>query len=250
MKKSRVFLYSSLLMLGFSCGGSNETVKPNENDSTLQKENCNSEEVEKPDINLINANLLGHSIKGWTFSKLEEFVNINELSSEIKKNKANTCLDDELIIQIKGDFKDHTDDKEYTGEYVVYYILDKSLTWKFRDVTGTITKVIKSSKDFSIDYDLEIQEIQLQCEYCGDIKTNLEFAFPEMDFSIYDYPNHMSDKWESHKKAIIKEIDPWRGLRGFGNFANYSCPARDKSRGHNYYKKNVFLNNQKKVFED
>jgi hypothetical protein len=175
---------------------------------------CVSDGLDRPNEDKIISDLIGRKVGTWTFLNEDEFVSLNITSSKIISTTMFSLEDDELVLDISGEFIDYDSREKYSGEIFVTYKLNDYFTWIFDRVDGEISRsanennenLIQSSESFHIEYPL-IETIEIRaCDNCShQIQEVTNIEFPDYTFKSFDDENLMNELWKKHKEDIESE---------------------------------------------
>lgn len=105
---------------------SNNNTQSDDNAPTIDANN-----VRLPDEDQIKNDLLGKSISGWTFKKLDEFDLVDILNSKIVNNNT-------LELTVDLDLTDYFTHDDWDGEVIISYELKNDNQWHYLDISGDL----------------------------------------------------------------------------------------------------------------
>ena len=129
-----------LLLLVFSIysckqnGGdydNNQSESTNNSQSDNNAPTIDANDVTLPDEDQIKNDLLGKSISGWTFKKLDEFDLVDILNSKIVNNNT-------LELTVDLDLTDYFTHDDWDGEVIISYELKNDNQWHYQDISGNL----------------------------------------------------------------------------------------------------------------
>lgn len=130
----------TLLLLAFliySCKQNEEDYNNNQSESINNSQSGNNvptidaDDIRLPDENQIKNDLLGKSISGWSFKKLDEFDLVDILNSKIVNNNT-------LELTVDLDLTDYFTHDDWDGEVIISYELKNDNQWHYLNISGTL----------------------------------------------------------------------------------------------------------------